>query len=321
MLPITAEELLELLVSPKKGASNHYIATCPCCNKPEHFYVNIKTGAWDCKKCQEAGNIYKLLFILGKDIEIVKKTVDFFTKLIPVTDDLQDEEPVDLTTQIKPLPIGFKRLTDHPYLKDRHVLPEDYNRFRIGVTKLKQIYKDYILFSIDEGGQSRGFVGRTTHTKEYVVANDVKRYRNSKATKFGNLLFGYDLITPNTTTVIVVEGLFDVIRINNFLNVYQNEDLRCVASFGKKISKTQILKLLAKGNVQKVILIYDVDAVNQTKKYAMQLEQFFEVQIGFFANGKDASASTDQEVFEVLSSLQKSTAFFYSKLPVYKFTA
>jgi DNA primase len=218
------------------------------------------------------------------------------------------------------LPLGFKRLTTHPYLQTRHLLPADYTRFRIGTTNLKRLYKDYILFSVDEDSKSRGFVGRTIHSKTYIKEHDIQRYRNSTGVKFGNLLFGYDLITANTNTVIIVEGLFDVIRINNLLDVYTDDQIRTVASFGKKISTSQILKLLAKGNVQNIILIYDTDAVNQTKKYANKLEQFFNVKVGFFTNGKDASDSTDQEVFTVFNNLQTAVQFFYNKIPVPKFS-
>lgn len=34
---------------------------CPLCGKDEHFYAELVTGLWDCKKCNESGNIYTLM--------------------------------------------------------------------------------------------------------------------------------------------------------------------------------------------------------------------------------------------------------------------
>lgn len=43
---------------------------CPFCGKEDHFYVNQKTGTWDCKYCQETGNVYTFL---GKIAEQMHK--------------------------------------------------------------------------------------------------------------------------------------------------------------------------------------------------------------------------------------------------------
>jgi len=35
----------------------HVVGSCPLCDdNKRHFYGNIETGQWDCKKCQEKGN-------------------------------------------------------------------------------------------------------------------------------------------------------------------------------------------------------------------------------------------------------------------------
>lgn len=45
------------------------VRTCPLCDDSGwHFYMNKETGQWDCKKCQESGNLFQLKKHLG-DIE------------------------------------------------------------------------------------------------------------------------------------------------------------------------------------------------------------------------------------------------------------
>ncbi len=35
--------------------------SCPFCSKKNHFYVNVNSGQWDCKKCGESGNVFSFL--------------------------------------------------------------------------------------------------------------------------------------------------------------------------------------------------------------------------------------------------------------------
>lgn len=44
-----------------KKHGNQAVADCPLCNKEAHFFVNPKTGQWDCKVCGESGNLYSFL--------------------------------------------------------------------------------------------------------------------------------------------------------------------------------------------------------------------------------------------------------------------
>jgi ribosomal protein L37AE/L43A/CRP-like cAMP-binding protein len=47
---------VELSVDGDQGRGD-----CPLCGKPNHLYVNIRTGQWDCKACQLSGNIITLM--------------------------------------------------------------------------------------------------------------------------------------------------------------------------------------------------------------------------------------------------------------------
>ncbi|MBW1779359.1 MAG: toprim domain-containing protein [Deltaproteobacteria bacterium] len=39
------------------AGSGHARGDCPFCGKADKFYLNTKTGQWDCKKCGESGNV------------------------------------------------------------------------------------------------------------------------------------------------------------------------------------------------------------------------------------------------------------------------
>lgn len=52
--------LPKLNLEPVRQEGKHNVYLCPFCGdsrkKSGHFYINVKTGLWDCKLCSEAGN-------------------------------------------------------------------------------------------------------------------------------------------------------------------------------------------------------------------------------------------------------------------------
>ena len=187
----------------------------------------------------------------------------------------------------------------------RGITPADCKRYNIGATDLYRKYQNYVLIPIYDGGKIRGFLGRYGAKK---VPKDRLRYNNSVGTEFSELLFGYDEITENTTTVILVEGIFDKIAVDKVLHLWDNEEIKCVCTFGKKISPEQSKKLMLKG-VTNVILLYDFDAIKDIKKYGLELENNFVTSITYTSSKKDIDECTEQEALEVFTHLQKPREF------------
>ena len=187
---------------------------------------------------------------------------------------------------------------------ERGITPDDCKRYNIGATDLYRKYQKYVLIPIYDGGKIRGFLGRYGAKK---VPKDRLRYNNSVGTEFSELLFGYDEITENTTTVILVEGIFDKIAVDKVLHLWDSEDIKCVCTFGKKISPEQSKKLMLKG-VTNVILLYDFDAIKDIKKYGLELENNFVTSITYTTK-KDIDECTEQEALEVFTHLQKPREF------------
>lgn len=308
---ISDSDLRDLLLNPRATRSGQYVADCPFCGKEQHFYISRKTQLFDCKKCQEFGSIYKILRHLDKlylfdggVVEDKEQIISIRNRGIPIDED--DSQCVISELPVVKMPVGWKILTNSTnYLLDRGVSPEDCVQYRIGATQMYRKYNNYVLIPVYDGGQIRGFVGRYSSTK---VPTNRLRYNNSIGTQFANLLFGYDEIISNTVTVVLVEGIFDKIAVDKALCLSKSEEIKCVCTFGKKISNQQINKLVHKG-VKSVILLYDFDAVRETKRYGLELENYFTTNITFTSAKKDIDECTVDEVLEVFTHLKRPREF------------
>jgi hypothetical protein len=309
---ISDEDLKSILGKVKLGSRNHYISDCPLCGKNGHFYIQRDTQLWDCKKCGEEGNIIKLLvavnklFLLGEYKSIDRNKITLLTEIS------EFEEEIDVETPERKKPVGFKRVYSDKYLENRKINSDNFHKFDIGYTDLKPSLKDYVIFLIKEESEVKGYVARLNWSKEkikkYEKETGIKkpRYRNDKGAKFSNLLFGYDEINENTNTLILVEGLIDKITLDNILCLDEQDEIKCCATFGKKISQFQILKMLSK-NLKKIILIFDDDAIPEMKKYGSILSNFFQVEMTYTI-GKDINDSSEEDVinmFDRLMSVEK----------------
>lgn len=312
-LKISDEDLRnEVLINPKLNRTNQYVCDCPFCGKESHFYIDKTTQLFHCKRCNESGNIYKLLRFVDKLYLLQGPTVEARETIASVRSILEEAREQDDTESAEalpviPMPVGWRVLSaGSAYLSGRGVSAEEAVRYEIGVTHMFKKYRNYILVPIRDGGEIRGFIGRYAARR---VPEGKLRYNNSVGTEFGSLLFGYDeIIAGATTTVILVEGIFDKISVDRFLGLWSAPEVKCVATFGKKISKVQIIKLVSKA-VRRVILLYDFDAVKDIKRYGLELEKFFITDITFTEKSKDIDECTPAEAVEVFSKFWKPRVF------------
>ena len=306
---ISDSDLREILHVKKETRSGQYVCDCIFCGKEDHMYVNKRTQMFDCKKCGTQGNIYKLLRFLEKTYLLGGATIEAVETIKSVREmlanEIENSEVGLLELPEVKMPVGWKVLKNsNPYLRNRGITPELCERYEFGTTKMFRKYDNYILIPIRDNGEVRGFIGRYG-SKE--VPDGKLRYNNSTGTQFSQLLFGYDEITQNTNTVILVEGVFDKIAVDKVLDLWSSEDIKCVCTFGKKISEEQIAKLKIKG-VARVILLYDFDAIKEIKKFGLELENHFVTDITF-TNKKDIDECTNEEALAVFTKLYKPRSF------------
>lgn len=307
---ISDDELRDLLINPKPTRSGQYIADCPLCGKSQHFYISRKTQMWDCKKCHSYGSVYKLLRLLDKTYLLAGSTVENKERIESIremTQDLVSNDDIELSDlPVKKMPVGWKvSAKSTKYLLSRGITSEDCKRYNIGATDMFRKYENYVLIPVYDGGEIRGFLGRYGARK---VPDNKLRYNNSIGTEFAELLFGYDEITERTSTVILVEGCFDKIAVDKVLHLWDDDEVKCVCTFGKKISDKQMKKLMLKG-VTNVILLYDFDAIKEIKKYGLELEKYFVTSITYTSDKKDIDECSEDEALEVFTHLMKPRDF------------
>lgn len=302
-MKLSRQVLSSILHEPFEIAKGNLRSNCPWCGHREFDISYVKENhpyqCWRKKHCGAAGTIKTLLHKLNRtDLMIFKEEVsvniDYSVNAII-------ENPAYSQVQIpiiKP-PIGWQRVYKDEYLENRGF--KRFDLFRVGVTKIHPLLKNYRVFLVDEDDQCRAWVARTIYDKQYCDKYKILRYRNS-GDDFGNLLYGIDLINEKTEIVICVEGVMDKFNVDNQLNLYSQNEIVCVATFGNKITDIQIQKLLARG-VKNILLMYDGDALNQSIKTSNKLyEQFDTLKVAILPRDKDPGDLNDSELWTVLEN-------------------
>lgn len=314
---IKVESVIPFLANVNKSHNSQIICDCPFCGKQKHFFLNKKTLSWDCKKCKEDGSIKKLLAKLGKlyllegekVIALNNPVLDAFFEEI-VTEDIKEDKEIRL-------PIGFIKCnfdSDNDYtnyLKSRKFTRNDFDLYIPGYTTQKAKYEDYVLIQIINNYKLKGFVGRAIYEEME------GRYSNSTGTTFANLIFGLDELSIRTDTLIICEGIFDKISITNELDLHRDTTMKCVGSFGNKLTKNQIRVLRRYKNIRNFFLFYDArDSVEIMKKYSLLLKQEFRncnVNVCYLDVG-DPGSSGFKTISRALLESTDYIEFFYSKV-------
>jgi DNA primase len=312
---------IELHAKPDGGNKNLIVPTCIYCGKTGGklgIYIGKETERkklfyTHCFSCHHTTkDINQLLDDIGRpDLKLIE-TASFQPLEIPSFFRLEENE-IDDELMVVKMPDGWKRCFRNRYLRSRGFTADDYDYFPVGTTRgLNFKFDDYAVFPIIDAGDIVGYISRHIWSKadinEYNKKArrngkyEIRRYNNSIENDFIKLLYNYDaVIEDETDTVIIVEGVFDVIALTRKLELYDNRRVAAVATFGKKISNTQIWKLQSKG-VKTVILGYDGDAVEAINTAALQLNEYFDVFVAYIENPDADFDSMDfWEIYDVFT--------------------
>lgn len=317
-------EICRELGAKRDGSGRNLIAPrCPVCGKTGGKY-GVYVGRETPRKkpfmshCFSCGystrTLEQLLEAIGRPDLMVAPTADIEAPLENILQ-LKVDEPEEIDDELCAieLPEFYKRSFRHPYLQARGFCFDDYEYFPVGCTgRLNMRYADYVIFPVIDEGVTVGYVSRHTWPKNEIDVynrrakrtDDYKilRYRNSTENDFSKLLYNYDaVLEDDTDTVILTEGIFDVIALTRRMDWYDNPRVVAVATFGKKISNVQIYKLQCKG-VKCVVIGYDGDAVETVKQTADRLSPYFDVLVADIPDArKDWEDLTDKELYEVFA--------------------
>ena len=303
------------------GRKNLIVPVCPYCGKTGGKFGIFVGKETERKKlfmshCFSCGHttkdINQLLDDIGRSDLRIQDTVSFAPLDVPDFFKL-DETEIDDELKVVDMPESWKRCYKNSYLKSRGFVFDDYEYFPVGTTRgLNWKFNDYVVFPVIDNGDTVGFVSRHIWSKD-VIDNynatakrngkyQIRRYNNSIANDFVKLLYNYDAVLEDETdTVILVEGIFDVIALVRKLELYDNHQVAVCATFGKKISDIQIYKLQRKG-VRNVVLGYDADAMEATNRAADKLNEYFDVMIAkIHDGGKDFDEMDFEDIYDVFA--------------------
>lgn len=307
------------------GRKNLIFPVCPYCgHKGGKFgvYVGPETGkkrlfmahCFSCGKTVKDTN--QLLDDLGRPDLKIEETASFAPLEIPEFFSIEQDEIDDDIVEVQ-MPEGWKRCYKNPYLKSRGFTFDDYDYFPVGTTRgMNFKFDDYVVFPIIDGGETVGYISRHTWSKDRIDAYntrarlagkyEIRRYNNSTENDYVKLLYNYDsVIEDETDTVILCEGVFDVIALTRKLNLYDNHRIVPVCTFGKKVSDAQIYKLQSKG-VRTIIIGYDGDACQAINKAAKKLNEYFDVLIAYIEDSSQDFDSMDfWDIYDVFASSLK----------------
>lgn len=329
-MKLTLEKLLELLPGFRLDhRGRNLTGNCPSCNHDE-FGISLdeghKFGCYRKKRCGFSGNIFTLLRYLGKLDDLLLEKVTVLPNRIDRVQYVSKN--LDTHTQtIKP-PVGWKQIHDLPYLNQRGFQPQDFDRYPVGITRIDpRLKNDYVIFLAIQSGEIKGWVARRMQDKNEIERMNeqrkthnlppIKRYLNSYS-DFAKMLYGLDEITANTKAVILVEGIFDKKNTDYILQLHDQDEVKCVASYKAAISEEQIQIMAQNGpNIERVILLYDSDVVKSNKNALSILQKHYDVLAGYHAH-KDPGDMLLEDFEQVFNNLLTPIEYKTFKLEVNK---
>lgn len=294
-----------------KFSEDGHSAVCHC------YYCSTKKGLYDYLKEIDRLDLIKK----GYENSITTKLTELVSESEPVSE--QDSEQAKKVS----LPRKLEPLENYPYLDDRRFLDYHYKEFEPSMTNffLEKHLENYIIFKLKMNGEVVAWLARSQHSKEWHRKNlkeakekGIKpklRYENSR-TDFTKLIGGYDYITDKTEVVILVEGLFDSVGVDNLLQTPEDETVRCCFLFGNSISKEQIHLLKKKPSIKTVILMFDDSTENQSKSAGLMLAKHFNTKIAHLTKpGVDPGDMDIDYLNQLLDNLEDPINFYVNKIP------
>lgn len=309
-----------------KGWRSSKFISCPHCGKDySKFGILLleNGGVYKCFRCDSKGSIFKLLRSLGRQDLIIgndetfiyKDKLDSFLKFTQKTE-------LDLKAEIIKKPIGFIRVFQHDYLEKRGWREGDFEKIEVGISNFSR-HKNRVIFLLREDDNLIGYISRSTYTKEWHDKNLkqykesgeglVLRYDNSKV-EFEKIVGGInDIVEGSTHTVIITEGLFDKMNTDRVLGLDEQNEVKCVYTFGCHLSWIQLYKIYEKG-VENIVLMFDRETIKQTKSVSLTLSNYFNIFISELESGRDPGEMNLDDFNSALNNLKNPIEYFVEKI-------
>ena len=328
---VNKDSVIQELSLRKFGSKGWYSSkavTCKICGRSDKTGIKFfeDTASVNCMRCTTTESIGAFLKRVGLGHLVEFKESVSLNRQIENIWDLDKVSVVEELPERK-LPMGFKEVFSNEYLDERGFLPYHYDLFKPGTSRITN-QGNVILQIFDDRGVRVAWLARSTKSKEWHkenlrlskegTATLRLRYDNSPNTDFSKILGGYQEITENTTTLILVEGLFDKVNVDRQFRLDLSEEIKCNFSFGDSIKEEQILLLKKKNNLKYIYLLYDNKTIEESKRYGLELEKALDsVEIKvceIVQEGKDPGNMSQEELIETIEKSVSPLIFKLNKL-------
>jgi hypothetical protein len=313
-------EQLNLRSFGQKGWMRSSSCECPECHRSDKFGIKFSeySGTVHCFHDDFSESLIKYLERLGRE-DLLDKDGSVSIKFGIRSLENKKEEDIELVE--KELPIGFKRVHDDKYLNDRNFIPRHYNLFQPGYSD-DPLLNNYIIYQIFQFGRRVGWQARSKYSKEWHKENLKKykekkcrlvlRYKDAPGMDTSRILGGCDDITPFTDTLILVEGIFDKTGVDNKLDLYETDDIRCCFTFGNKLSQISIIRSFK--SIKNIYLLYDFGTMKQVKTMALELSKYYNVRANIMPSIEDPGDASDEVIFQTLENSKTAIEFFVGRI-------
>jgi len=218
------------LLTNSKQSNGHIIANCPVCSEDRgHFYANVHTGLWDCKRCQASGNAWS--FLRDHQGWEVKQIAQHFDKYNISRDRHIESKAISKpkTFDIKAIDYYCSRLTDEKlaeFAQERGLSIEILKRYRLGINDAGE----FTLPVVDVHGDIRNIIRK-------------KAGGSTISSKDGDgVLFGVDDLLSDAKEIFIVEGPWSAMAL-------KERGYKAVGTCGAGVLKDEQTSLFKDKNV------------------------------------------------------------------------
>jgi len=236
------------------------VCNCPECGDQRHFYFNVKKKLGHCWKCDYSVNLKSLM----KRMEDHTVIDDYAPEEVETTPSVVSAHlPKEFRPIISPK-MSWLASRSKKYLNDtRKINDDDIAKYNLGYCGSGS-YAGSIVMPVYENKQLVYFVSRSMFPSS-------RKYKNPSETEVSmgssNWLFNIDNVR-NSRIVVIVEGIFDAIRIRD----------KGVALLGHNLSDVQLSKLLSL-KCEEFVVALDADAYKDGIKMAELLMGYRKVKL------------------------------------------
>ena len=279
-----AEEWARSRLKVRSESGDELSADCPLCGGVGKLWINVEKGVGVCYRGCFRGGVAKLVSVVdgvtfgeasrrleGPCAKSISDLRERFDGLRP---------PVDSGRVVQGLPAEFEPCYDGQVLRVPSYLERDppggrglddetIARHGLGFASAGK-YRDRLIVPVHCDG-NRTFLGRLMGRPEAFAWRtkggervEPPRYLSPRGANLGRFLYWFDH-TPRGAHVVVVEGVFDAIRLTSL-------GFHAVATFGKSLSPAQ-LSLVRRLRPSSITVLYDSGAVAEAYHDAAKVKR------------------------------------------------